>query len=182
MPKKFLQKFFPSPEQVKNNPSLRLLSPLFAKPNLWHVNRRSVARAFLVGMFCAFLPLPFQMGIAAFIAFYANANVPISVGLVWITNPFTMPPIFYATYRLGTWMLNTPTSQFNIELSVDWVLNELGNIWEPLFVGSLTAGVVFGLISYVGIQIAWRRHVYNNWRKRQLSRLKRAADSEESGV
>lgn len=180
MPKKFLQKFFPSPEQVKNNPSLRLLSPLFAKPNLWHINRRSVARAFLVGMFCAFLPLPFQMGIAAFIAFYANANVPISVGLVWITNPFTMPPIFYATYRFGAWLLNSPSGSFNIELSVDWVLNELGSIWQPLLVGSVTAGVFFGVVSYIAIQIIWRMHVAKNWQKRRLSRLKRAAEAEES--
>lgn len=180
MPKKFLKKLFPSPEQVKNNPSLRLLAPLFANPNLWHINRRSVARAFFVGLFCAFLPLPFQMGIAALIAFYAHSNVPISVGLVWITNPFTMPPIFYATYRFGAWLLNTPDNGFHIELSIDWVLNELGNIWEPLFVGSLTAGIVFGVLAYIGIQITWRMHVINTWKKRQLSRLKRAADEEET--
>jgi len=179
MPKKFLQKYFPSPEQIQTNPSLRLLAPLFKKPNLWHVNRHSVARAFLVGLFCAFLPLPFQMGIAAFFAFYANANVPMSVGLVWITNPLTMAPIFYATYRLGAWMLSTPPNPFSIELSVQWVLSELGSIWQPLFAGSLTAGVVAGLVGFVVIQIVWRRHVVNNWQRRRLSRVKRAAENEE---
>ncbi|MDK2778964.1 MAG: DUF2062 domain-containing protein [Pseudomonadota bacterium] len=179
MPKKFLKKFFPSPEQVQGNPSLRFLAPLFVKPNLWHINRRSVARAFLVGLFCAMLPLPFQMGIAAFIAFYANANVPISIGLVWITNPFTMPPIFYATYRFGVWLLNSPPREFSIELSVDWVLSELGAIWEPLLTGSVVAGLICGMIGFIAIQIAWRRHVIRNWKKRRLTRLKRAAEQEE---
>ncbi|MAX98648.1 MAG: ATP-binding protein [Oceanospirillaceae bacterium] len=179
MPKKFLQKYFPSPEQVQSNPSLKLLAPLFAKPNLFHVNRHSVSRAFLVGLFCAFLPLPFQMGIAALMAFYANANMPMSIGLVWITNPFTMAPIFYATYRFGTWLLNTPPNPFSIELSVQWVLSELGNIWQPLFAGSMVSGVICGVGGYIAIQIIWRRHVVQNWERRRISRLKRKAEEEE---
>lgn len=172
MPKKLLKKVFPTPEQVQANPSLAFLSPLFSKPNLWHLNRRSVARAFLVGLFAAFLPLPFQMVISAFIAFYVNANVPISVGLVWISNPITMPPLFYATYVFGTWMLDTPATEFNIELSVDWVMTELNAIWKPLFAGSITAGLIFGLLGYLGIHIAWRMHVMSNWKKRKINRQK----------
>lgn len=172
MPKKLLKKVFPTPEQVQANPSLAFLSPLFSKPNLWHLNRRSVARAFLIGLFAAFLPLPFQMVISAFIAFYLNANVPISVGLVWISNPITMPPMFYSTYVFGTWMLDTPATEFNIELSIDWVMTELNAIWKPLFAGSMTAGLVCGLIGYFGIHIAWRMHVISNWKKRKINRQK----------
>lgn len=173
MPKKLLKRFFPSPDQIKRNQSLRFLAPLFSKPNLWHINRRAVARAFLVGVFTAFLPLPFQMGIAAFLAFYVNANVPISVGLVWISNPVTIPPLFYATYLLGTWMLNTPGADFSIELSMEWVLNELGALWAPLFVGSLTTGLVLAVISYFAMHLAWRLHVSHNWKKRRINRLRR---------
>jgi uncharacterized protein len=168
MPKKFLKRFFPSPEQVKANKSLRFLSPLFSKPNLWHLNRRSVARAFLVGLFAAFIPMPFQMGLAALIAFYANANVPISVGMVWLTNPITIPPIYYATYKLGTWILNTPPNDFHIELSLSWVVNELGNVWEPLLVGCVTAGIVLGISGYFLIHFFWRMHVLDSWKKRAL--------------
>ncbi|MDO6681182.1 DUF2062 domain-containing protein [Oceanobacter sp. 5_MG-2023] len=166
MPKKLLKRIFPTPEQVQTNKSLQFLSPLFAKPNLWHLNRRSVARAFLVGLFAAFLPLPFQMGIAALIAFYANANMPISVGLVWISNPLTIPPIFYTTYLFGTWILNTPSREFHIELSLDWVLTELTQVWEPLIVGSLTTGIVLGVASYFIVDWSWRKHVWDNWKKR----------------
>jgi len=174
MPKKFLKRFFPSPEQIQRKRSLRFLSPLFKKPNLWHVNRRAVARAFLVGVFTAFLPLPFQMGIAAFLAFYVNANVPISLGLVWISNPVTIPPIFYATYLLGNQILGIPPGNFSIELSLDWVVSELSGLWAPLFVGSLAAGIVLSVLAYFGIHLMWRMHVAHNWKKRSLIRQRRA--------
>ena len=174
MPKKLLKKLFPTPEQVQANPSLGFLRPLFSKPNLWHLNRRSVARAFLVGLFAAFLPLPFQMVIAAFLAFYINGNVPISVGLVWISNPFTIPPLFYGTYIFGTWLLDSPVREFSIELSLDWILTELNAIWKPLFVGSLTVGGFLGVLGFFGIHIAWRVHVMSNWQKRRINRERRS--------
>ena len=120
------------------------------------------------GLFAAFLPLPFQMFIAAFIAFYANANLPISVGLVWISNPITIPPLFYGTYLLGAWMLDTPPTELEIELSLEWAMTELSNIWEPLFVGSLTTGITLGVASYFLIHLVWRMHVWDNWKKRKL--------------
>jgi uncharacterized protein (DUF2062 family) len=170
MPKKLLKRLFPSPEQVRRKRSLRFLAPLFSKPNLFHINRRAVARAFLIGVFTAFLPLPFQMGIVAFLAFYVNANLPISLGLVWISNPVTIPPIFYATYLLGTEILGIKVDDFQIELSVEWFLTELTTLWVPLLVGSLVTGMVLSVLSYFGIHLAWRMHVIHSWNKRVSKR------------
>ena len=179
MPKHYIKRFFPSPEKVRQSPSLKLLSPFFAKPYLWHINRRGVARAFLIGVFTAFLPLPFQMPIAAFLALYVNANVPISVTLVWISNPVTIPPIFYATYLLGTQILGMPVSDFQIELSLHWVLQELRNIWAPLVVGSLLAGIVLSVISYFAIHLIWRIHIVRQWDHRRRTRQLR--DDQSNG-
>lgn len=167
MPKKFFKRVFPSPEDIQGNKSLSFLAPLFANPNLWHLNRRSVSRAFMVGLFAAFLPMPFQMAIAALFAFWANANVPISVGLVWVSNPVTIPPLFYGTYLFGTWILNSPHREFHIELTVDWVLSELSQVWEPLLVGSLAAGIIAGVLGYVIVDWFWRKHVWDSWKKRK---------------
>jgi len=174
MPKKKLQKLFPSQETIQAHPSLKILGPLVANPNMFHLNRRCVARAFFIGIFCAFIPMPFQMVLAAFIAFFFNANLPISVGLVWLSNPITIPPIFFATYQFGTYLLDIPSSEVEIQLSLEWVLSELNEIWLPLYFGSLVAGIIFATAGYVGIRILWRMHVVAHWRKRQYKRSLRA--------
>lgn len=173
MPKKKLQKFFPTPEQVKNNKSLAFLAPLMGRPNLWHLNRRSVAQAFFIGIFCAFIPMPFQMVLAALLAFYFNSNLPISIGLVWLSNPITMPPLFYATYTLGAYILDIPARQFNRDMSLDSLLSELNEIWLPLYLGSLLAGLFFASIGYIGMRILWRINVVSHWNKRKCARSAR---------
>jgi uncharacterized protein (DUF2062 family) len=180
MPKKKLQKFFPTPEQVKNNKSLAFLAPLMRKPNLWHLNRRSVAQAFFIGIFCAFIPMPFQMILSALLAFYFNSNLPISVGLVWLSNPITMPPLFYGTYSLGAYLLDIPKRKFSSDLSLDSLLSQLNEIWLPLYTGSLLAGLVFASASYVGMRILWRMHIVSSWNKRKAERLAREIDSIKS--
>ena len=170
MPKQTLKKVFPSPQAVKDHPSLQFLGTLLHEPNLWHLNRRSVSRAFFIGIFCAFLPMPFQMVVAAVMGIFIHSNLPISIGLVWISNPLTIPPIFYFTYVVGAEILDVPSRPFEIELSVDWAMRELGAIWEPLILGSLICAVIFGSIGYVGIRLFWRWHVMHNWKKRAEKR------------
>ncbi|MEY8247293.1 MAG: DUF2062 domain-containing protein [Bermanella sp.] len=170
MPKKALKKLFPNPQAIQQHPSLQFLGTLLHEPNLWHLNRRSVSRAFLVGIFLAFMPMPFQMVAAAALGVIVHANLPISIGLVWISNPLTIPPIFYFTYRIGANILEIPTRPFDIELSMEWAMRELGAIWEPLLLGSLICGVIFASIGYVGIRLFWRFHVIRSWRRRQQKR------------
>ena len=183
MPKKKLQKLFPTPEQVKNNKSLAFLVPLMSKPKMWYLNRRSVAQAFFIGIFCAFIPMPFQMALAGILAFYFNSNLPISVGLVWLSNPITMPPLFYATYSLGAYLLDIPAREFNSDMTLDALLSQLNEIWLPLYLGSLLAGLVFASIAYITMRVLWRMHIISHWNKRKAERLAREVSSvnNESG-
>jgi uncharacterized protein (DUF2062 family) len=172
MPKKKFQKLFPSPEKIRQNKSLTFLVPLMGKPNLWHLNRRAVAQAFFIGIFCAFIPMPFQMALAGILAFYFNSNLPISIGLVWISNPITMPPLFYATYRLGAYLLDSPSHDFNSDMSLESLLSDLNDIWIPLYFGSFLAGIIFATLGYISIRILWRLHVVSLWEKRKEERQK----------
>lgn len=117
------------------------------------------------------------MALAGSLAFYFNSNLPISVGLVWLSNPITMPPMFYATYSFGTYLLDIPTREFNSEMTLDSVLGKLNEIWMPLYLGSLLAGLIFASLSYIAMRIIWRMHVVSQWEKRRDQRLK---DKEES--
>ena len=45
MPKKYFKKYLPSHESVRGNRYIGVLGSLLHHPNLWHLNRRSVAGA-----------------------------------------------------------------------------------------------------------------------------------------
>ncbi|MGB1541119.1 MAG: DUF2062 domain-containing protein, partial [Cycloclasticus sp.] len=77
---------------------LKVFGPLIHNQNVWHLNRRSFAGAISVGLFIAFIPLPAQMLIAAAAAIALHVNLPVAVATVWVSNPITMPPLFYAAY------------------------------------------------------------------------------------
>jgi uncharacterized protein len=152
----WLKKRLPSIDEIKHHRSLRIFGKFIHSPNLWHMNERSVARAFACGLFVAFLPIPFQMVVAAALAMLCLANVFIAVILVWVSNPITIPPIFYFCYRVGRYILNVPPHKFKIELSYHWLHTTFFTIWKPLVVGSLVCGVIAGLLGYISVKIFYR--------------------------
>ena len=156
MSRKFLHKFMPDPHEIRNNKSLRIFGDLLHEPNLWHINRRSIANAFMVGLFFAWWPVPFQMILAAGGAILVRANLPLSVGLVWITNPVTMPAMFYFAYVVGTWITGAPETHFSMELSFEWLLNELRLIWQPFLTGCLVLAIFSSITAYFTTNYLWR--------------------------
>lgn len=175
MPKRMIQRWLPSHDKVRDHHQLRWLGTLLHDPNLWHLNRRSVSGAFFVGIFCAFLPLPFQMVIAALVAMLFRVNLPLSAALVWITNPLTMAPIFYATYKLGTLLLGTPLQPVATDFSLHWIVEEFALIWRPLLLGSLLSGLLGGAVGYVAIRMLWRLHIVRRIEERRAAKLDQAS-------
>ncbi|WP_355662254.1 DUF2062 domain-containing protein [Halomonas salifodinae] len=173
MPRRLLQRYLPHPETLKRNRSLRFMSHWIGNPSLWVLSRRGVANAFMVGLFSALLPIPFQMVVAAFGAWLLRCNLPLSVGLVWITNPLTMPLIFYGNYRLGAWLLNTPAREAPEALSTRWVAEQMLDILPILALGSLVAAVVVGLTANLLVRLLWRWHVVRSWKQRRHRRRQR---------
>lgn len=173
MARKFLKRLLPAPEKMREHPSLRVFGSLLHDPNLWHLNRRSVTLAVFIGLFIAFVPVPSQMLLAGLTAILFRANLPLSVMLVWITNPLTIPAIFYFTYKIGALVLGVDTQPVQFELSFSWLEDELIKLWRPLLLGSLLTGLFFGLLGSATIHILWRVHVIHRWRKRQRQRALR---------
>ena len=156
MPRKFFQRFLPSPQSIKENKALQVFGDWLHEPNLWHLNRRSVAGAFAVGLFFAWMPVPFQMVLAAGMAIFIGTNLPLSIALVWITNPVTIPPMFYFAYIVGTWIIGEPPTDFSFELTINWLLNELESSWKPFLVGCFTLAFSSSIIGYFSINGIWR--------------------------
>lgn len=170
MPKKFLRRWLHTPKFLAGHGSPRLLKPLLQDPNLFHLNRHSVSTAFFVGLFCAFLPIPGQTIIAGLLALFFGCNLPISLALIWITNPLTIPPIFFLTYELGRWLLHSPPMDFDIHLSWEWFTLQGRAILAPLLLGSLISGLVFGGLGFVAMYQLWRWTVVRNWENRKRRR------------
>ena len=168
MPKKFIKRYMPDHGAIRSNKQLnKVFGTLLHDPNLLHLNRRSVSMAFFVGLFMAFVPLPTQMVMAAAVAIIVRCNLPIAVGLVWVSNPITMPPIFYFAYKVGTWVLGTPEQDFSFELSWEWLGSGLSAIWEPFLLGCAICGVVFGTLGYATMRLLWRLHIVSAIKERR---------------
>lgn len=167
MPKKFMKRYLPTPDRVRAIRSLHFLGDILHEPNLWHINRHCVSRAFFIGIFWCFLPMPFQMVAAAFCAIWFNANLPLSVALVWISNPLTMPPIFYFNYKVGAWLLGRPVMTFEFQANWSWISDRIVDIGIPLYFGSIIIATLAACVSYLVIQYLWRRKVRSEWGKRR---------------
>ena len=128
--KQFFQRYLPDPHQLRSHKNLRFLGDLLHDPRLWHFSRRSTVRGLAAGMFFAFVPVPWQMLLAATAAALLRFNMPVAVAMVWITNPLTIPPIFFACYQFGAWLLGTPPLDWAYEPSLDWFLKQAGDHGE----------------------------------------------------
>ena len=170
MPKHLFKRYAPDAKAVREHKHLRMFAAFLHDPNLFHMNRRSVSGAFAAGLFWAMIPIPVQMIAAAITAMAARINLPISVALVWVTNPFTMPPVFYFNYLVGTWILGAPPDVGEFKLSLEWIAARLDAIWLPLYLGSLVVGIIGGALGYAGIRAYWRWHVINRYRSRSVPR------------
>jgi len=167
MPKKLIKRLMPDHQSIKDNKYLKIFGSLLHNPHLWHMNRHSIAKAFAVGLFFAFIPVPFQMVLAAGTAILIHANLPLSIALVWLTNPLTMPAIFYASYIVGTWVIGSPVQEFSFEPNWQWVIDSLSTIGPAFLLGCGVLAVIFSILGYFCIQGLWRYSVIKAWQKRK---------------
>ena len=115
-----------------------------------------------IGTFVAYQPIVgFQMIVGAIVCRMIGANVVASLPLAWITNPFTIVPIYYATYKLGVVFVGGDASYEDIKRIMTTV-NDLGcwqgisqgavllaDIFWPMVVGGTVVGVLNGALFYV---------------------------------
>src|ERR1700704_1873513 len=105
MPRKFFRKYLPDPDEVLARRWAAPFRPWLGHPNLWCLNRRSVAAAVAIGLFCGLIPGPFQMLGALLICLACKRNIPVALAVTLYTNPFTIVPLYLLAYGYGRLLL-----------------------------------------------------------------------------
>jgi uncharacterized protein (DUF2062 family) len=170
MARSFFRRFAASREKLGEHPSLRLFRRWLKDPNLWHLNRYSVSAAVFIGLLVAFIPLPMHILMAACLAIWWRANLPIALAVIWISNPLTIPAQFFMAYKVGAATLAQPPLDMQFELSWHWLQTEFEYIWKPLLLGCLICGLSAAFLGAGLVRLAWRVHVILKWRARQRAR------------
>ena len=167
--KKLVKQYTPSAESVSKSGLFRHISHFLLGQNIWHLNRRSISYGIFIGIFCAMLPIPGQMLVAAIMALLLRAHLPLSLAATWISNPVTYAPIYYFNYQVGAWIFGgspEPTTPASFEL-IDFY-EHLHALMIPLIGGSLLSGVVFGFAGLLLVRIYWRITVMMHWGERKI--------------
>ena len=167
MARRLIRRFLPDVDKIRAHKHLRFLGERLHQPNLWHLNRHSVPKAFALGLFMAFMPIPLQTIPAAAVALYIGANLPITLVLVWMTNPLTMAPTAYLCYWVGATLLRTPPQAINFEVSFYWVGEEFLRVWQPFVLGSFVVATTLAVVGYYATRWLWHWHVLRDWEKRR---------------
>lgn len=113
--------------------------------DLWHFQRRSVILAAGIGAFIAFTPtFGVQTLMAIVAAMYWRMNLPITILMCYITNPFTIAFVYFMELRIGLFLLGME--------GIDAVhIKGMGDLLEYigiLTVGSLPVAVAAGFFAY----------------------------------
>lgn len=170
MLKRRLSKWIPTPGKLRQHRSLKIFGSWTEETRLWQLSRLGAAKAFAIGLYCAMLPIPGQMFIAVALAIIFTANLPLSFALIFITNPLTMPAIFYGAYKLGAWLMGRQPLDVEFEASWTWFTQSLDEIWVPLVIGSQILGIAFAVLGYLLIDTLWREAIRRQWHARQRRR------------
>ncbi|WP_410498980.1 DUF2062 domain-containing protein [Chitinibacter sp. S2-10] len=181
MPKKILRRWLPSHETLQQNRFLSRFAHWFEHPNLWHLNRHSVAGGVAAGMIGGLIPGPLQIITASILALIFRVNLPVAIFATFYTNPFTIAPIYWVAFWLGSWvsghngvdtMAQMPSLQ-GLPL-LDWSVAMwlwIKSLGVPLLIGLPLLSAILAIAGYFAVQLFWRLWVYWTLYQRRQRRL-----------
>lgn len=179
--KKRLRRWLPTAEAIQRTRGLAWIGHyLKAHPRLWVLHRRGVSLGVALGIGIGVFPVPLQMPAAMLAALALRANIAAAAAGTWLTNPFTMAPIWALAAYLGSFIIPhevsaTPSlamTQLAWHSPHTWgdALWEQITSWGPsLLIGFPMAGVVLGVAAYVVVYAGWAVLIKLE-RKRRLRR------------
>ncbi len=172
--RKWFKRISPDREVLLANRWLRPVAHRLSCPEIWHFNRRNVARGVALGLFVGFVLPIGQILAAALLAASARGNLLVASAATLVTNPFTFPPIYFAAYRTGSFLLGTQaglagaTSETDIVRTATMV-DMVTSASFPTFVGLLVFAITSAVGGFALAHLGWRLSLRRQ-RRRRLQR------------
>ena len=179
--RRWLKKITPDRDTLEKLWCLRPFARLVLNRGCWSFNRHSVTRGFALGLFIAFIPptpLPVHIVTCVIFGMLWRLNLPVLIGTVFLSNPFTWIPQVAASIWVGARLLRLDLKPFIHQPHPQHALGHIHELWAPLFLGALVLGLVAAGLGFVLAQSVWRIRVL--WHLRQ--RRSRAANRERSAA
>lgn len=147
--------------KTKSGP-LRKKPPVFTGPRerisqMWvrmrqlEGNPHYVALGMAIGVFISITPIiPLQTVVAIVLAFLVRGSKSAAVLGTWLSNPLTIPLVYYANYQLGCVLLGHQATLDNIAFDSFSQMMELGlEVTWAMIIGSLVIGGSLGVVAYL---------------------------------
>ena len=113
-------------------------------------NPHHLALGMGVGIFVSIMPIiPFQTLVAFGLAFLVRGSKSAAVLGTWLSNPLTIPVVYYANYKVGCLLLGYETTLKSIAFDSFSQLMELGlEVTLAMLIGGAVIGAVLGVAAY----------------------------------
>jgi len=182
--RKMTARLQPAVDRITGHPWVLRHVPALADPDLWHLNRRSTARAVAVGLFCGLIPGPLQVISAIGFSLVVRANFPVAVVTTFYTNPFTIVPLYLVAYEYGSLFLSSGLARASVleppppaapGIWIPQLLEWTVAMGKPLALGLVLLAVTLAAVGWVVVRLGWRAHAVWAWRRRARLRALRDA-------
>lgn len=176
--RKFIRRHLPDIDTLSRQRWFRWMGCAVRRPRLWHLNRRSVAGAVAIGLFCGLIPGPLQMLGAALGCVLFRKNLPVAIACTLFSNPLTIVPLYAAASMLGSWITGSRdafvrppefvwrTPAESLAAYAGWATG----LGSPLAVGLPLLALLLAGTGYASVQLCWRLHILHYIRQRARRR------------
>lgn len=137
--------------------------------SLWSLSRTGVARSVAIGSFFGILVPIAQLAFAIPVAIALRANLWVTAASTLISNPLSMPLIYYSAYRIGALLFpaepgiaddmaateSARTHALEITLWPATLIHWTSEIAVPFMVGLLVLASMVACLGYFAVLFGW---------------------------
>lgn len=177
-----IRKYLPTVDHFDRLVWARPFKRFLGHPNIWALNRKSIAGGVAAGLFCGLIPGPFQIFGSLIWVLVAKVNMPVAFAVTLYTNPVTIVPLYLIAVAYGDFLLGGlgesnlhPIPEWNwsawgdsTSAMVEWMLS----MGPSLAVGLPALMVTLSILGYFSVRLTWNVGVRIAVLRRRKRRVK----------